>query len=246
MTPHWLESFDWQTGLEILSLDFIEPVYYDLGVQIRDRLTLKRLSRDALTGVLTGHPHNSPFPEGEDFYSAHLVPFLEWTGGALGRSGRKRLEFWVAYTVSTGIHNPWTFYEGIISTWAAIYRKTNRDEIGFATDPERIAGEVKVAGDLSAAEAVLQKQRRSALTDWDLSVFTKLGLLDVPKGSDFFPLVDAIELTITMHRFHTFWSWLLSFIGPKDLDAIASYAKDKAAQNKVHYVPPGDLPVLEA
>jgi hypothetical protein len=241
------DAVDWQTGLYVLSLDFIDPVYDELGVQIRQRETLKGLARDALTGLFTGYLANAnASAKGEDFYSAHVLPFLESSGRVFGLPGRQCVEYWVAYIVCSEGENPWVLYEDLMSSWAANYRKTGHDEIGFSTDVITIAGEVLLAGDLSVAEATLQQQRRRILTYWDLSIFTRLGLLEIPEGSDFFPLVDGILLMIAMHRFHIFWSWLLSFIGEGDLDAIGRYAKNKFEERKIPYVAPGDLPVLAA
>jgi hypothetical protein len=244
--PHCLESLDWRTGLDVLSLDFARPVYHDLGLPIGCEETLKGLARDALTGRLGEETILSARPLGDsaDYHSIHAVPFLECTSRIFGPSGRRRVEYWVAYTVCTENHNPWVLYNDVLSTWAAIYRTTNRDEIGFSADPATVAREVKAASDLSVPEAILRKQRQTVLTDWDLSLFSKLGLLEIPEGSDFFPLVDAIELMIAMHRFQTFWPWLLSFIGREDLAAIGSFAKIRARKRDMPYVSPEALPIL--
>jgi hypothetical protein len=243
----WLEGYEWVSGLKMLSLDFIHPVYGELGVGIRWEETLRGLARDTLRGRhLEGRPLLLKSGQSDDlseFYSIQVVALLDLLERALGRKSRLKLEHWVQYIACTENHNPWTVYEDLLTSWASIFRKTRKDEIGFSIDPALIAAELRLARDLDGPRELLSQQRKKFLTAWDFALFSELGLLDIPEGSEFFPFVDGILLAIGMAKFQDFWKWLVSFISSDDLEAVAVAVRKRAQDRDITYCDPARLPL---
>lgn len=245
----WLEARDWIYGLELLSLDFIDPVYEQLGIGVRFRNTLKGMARDTLAKRHTEEPAPCEILSPRDyliFHSAQVMPFLEMVERTLERGDTQRLHHWVRYIACTDDHNPWMLYEDVLSSWAAILRKTGKDSIGFEADSHLIAARLRAVTDCSEASEALARQRGSFLTAWDFPFFAERGLLEIPENSDFFPFVDGIELAIRMKNFQDFWQWLLLFAGPTDLRSVGRFASQCAHERHRSaystYVDPEMLP----
>jgi hypothetical protein len=241
------EVIDWINGIELLSLDFTRPVFSDLGVGVGVELgeTIRSLARDTLIGKYSGQ--KEPFELGswsdpEVTWTVWIAPFISAVERAIGSTERRKIEHWIRYTVCTEEdRNPWIVYDNVLSKWASIVRRTDVDPIGFSADAATIAREMKLICDVTEPTNLLAKQAARALTDWDLPRFARLGLFEIPHGSDFFPFVDAIILTIRMSRFQRFWLWLLSYLSPSDLELIASAASSLAKEEGVPYRHPGQL-----
>ena len=245
---NWSEGYRWQVGLETLSLDFIRPVYGELGVEIRCEETLRGLVRDTLKGrLLVDHPRLLKSPTSDDvsdFYTTQVPALLHVLETAFGQDSRLRLEHWIQYIAYSENDNPWTLYEDLLTSWASNFRKTGEDEIGLS-DPARIAAELRSARDLDAVTELLSRQSKKFLTDWDFPLFSDFGLLEIPEGSDYFPFVDGIVLAIGMRKFQDFWKWLVSFISAEELQAIAEAAKKRALNKDFAYCEPAKLPLRE-
>ncbi len=198
----WADGYQWRRGLEIVSLDFVRPVYGELGIGIRFQETLRGLARDTLQGRYT----ESDLPllpppssiETTDFYSTHVMPLLNTLERALGQRSRQQLEYWVHYIACSEGQNPWVLYDELMTSWSSAFRRTAKDGIGFSADPAVIAERMRLSRDLAGPRELLFRQRQKFLTDWDFPLFSELGLLEIPKDSEFFPFTDAILLAIGM------------------------------------------------
>lgn len=247
---HWLEAHDWLYGLDLLSLDFINPLYEALGIGVRHRETLKGMARDTRAGRHTELPVPREVQSPNDyliFFSAQVLPFFDMLERALGVKDKQRVQHWVRYVACTDDHNPWMLYEDALRGWAAILRKTGEDQIGFVADAESIAARLSDEMKIDDVDQILSRQRRSLLTDWDFPFFVKGGLLEIPGDSDFFPFVDGLHLAVEMNRFQRFWQWLISFIGSGDLQSIsrfaAAQAEDRHRSPYSTYIAPEELPL---
>ena len=244
MTQNWAESLSWRSVQRILSLDLSRAIYQELGTGIRCEETLRGLARDALTGRLGAEflTRDLARDAGPDFYWEQAVPFQEGIERALGRSARASLEHWARYVASTEANNPWTNYEDLFLSWASTFRRTGKDEIGFAIDASLVASELRSRTDLSDVEEILNRERRKPITDWDAACFERLEVYGHPGETDYLPYLAEIKLAIAMKRFQDFWRWLLSAIGPLDLQAIASAAQKRLASHEGAFSAPDQLP----
>ena len=247
-------AYHWRSRLEMLTLDFARPVYHELGIRVRCQEMLRGLARDTLEGRLSGDEGvrrlliGGQSCQGSDFYTAEALPFLSVLERALGLEARRAVEHWVDYVACSENYNPWTLYEDVLTSWASNFRRTGKDELGF-TDPATIEAQLRSFRDIRGSEEVLSKQRCRVLTEWDFPLFARHGLLEIQEGSDFFPFVDALALTILMNRFQDFWGWLLTFIDPVNLQAIAVLARqlaDAKRDSDVVYCDPSHLPYLKS
>jgi hypothetical protein len=230
--------------LELLSLDFIRPVYVDLGVGVEWQESLRGLARDALLGTLgSGPPRLQPLPHGESvsFFLATGQPFLDTFQRAFGPQPTERVRFWVEYVLCQEDCNPWVLYERLFARWQGTYRHTGVDEFGFQSEAPIVLSKLREV-DAPAASGRLAKQRNSALSEWDFKLFSKMGLLEIPEDSDFFPFVDAILLAISMRRFQHFWRWLASFAGSASVGSIAAAAERLATEKRMPPCDPSALP----
>lgn len=237
---------DWIEGLQILSLDFARPIYRHLGVGVASEETLRGIVRDALLGRLSGEDRPFDIDRGQDpdrTYAVWVGPFVAALVRALGEPNRARVEHWVRYVnCSAGTRNPWVNYKTLLSSWASVVRMTGVDQIGLATDPGSIAGSLKSAGDCSDIKLALASEAVRPLSQWDFPFFEKMGLRDIPSGSDYFPFVDGIQLTVRMARFQGFWPQFLAAIeSPDDVELIGSAVLELTKANNLAYCPPHDL-----
>jgi len=245
MTAPWKLGLAWRRGLQLLSLDFVRPVYEELGVGVACHETLRGLARDLLAGRCTTKRHPEPQSvEGLEAFCASEIPvFLQMLEGALGSSDQKKVVHWVRYVACTEDHNPWVPYQEFLLSWASAFRNKGKDEIGFSVDASTITLRLGLIGDLKRVEEVLCRRGRSFLTEWDFPLFKDLGLLEIPAGSHFFPFVDAILLAIDMRRFQVFWLWFISFVGQHDLQSVDAVLRKRSNDAGIPHCPPWELPL---
>ena len=241
------EVIDWIRGIEILSLDFARPVYGQLGVRIEYEETLRGLARDALVGRFSGQKVAFCLDSWKDpatTYAVWIVPFLAAVERSLGSNDRGRIIYWIKYVACNDERNPWMLYEQLLSSWASVFRRTGVDRFGLAAGAAAMAAEFQIAHNIDEPKDLLAKQKARFLTDWDLPRFTRLGLLEIPAGSEFFPFVDALILIIRMNRFQCFWRRLPSYVGSDDLERIGFAALQLAGENGIAYCTPEELTAL--
>ena len=187
------------------------------------RLARKRFERP---GPTAAWPKGT---DGETVVGGSLLlkgdAFVEVLVAAFGPSGFERLEYWVKYIACVEDHNPWIFYGDLFGSWASSMRMKGQDQIGFSIDPIRILKALTDSSDISDVETLLSSYKNRVLPDWDLILFSRRGLLEIPAGSDFFPFVDGILLSVRLVRLQKFWRRLLSTLAEVDMKSITTYAE---------------------
>jgi hypothetical protein len=239
-------DLDWRLGLEILSLDFTRSVYGDLGVGVACQETLRGMARDALLGLLesgTRGVRTLSAGEPESFFLVSAEPLLDIFRRAFGEGPSGRIKYWVEHVLCQENHNPWVLYERLFAGWASTLRRTGRDKLRLGNSAAAVQTKFLALGSSDAPERLL-KERRGFLSEWDFKLFSKMGLLEIPEGSDFFPYVDAILLAISMKKFQDFWRWLVPFLGPAGVASVAAAAERFATDRHVAFCAPGELPSL--
>lgn len=236
---------DWFKGLELISLDFARPVYHELGVGVHCEETLRGIVRDGLIGRYS--ENNEPLTvesisDRQRAYACCLLPFLTRAHLILGAGDFRRLEHWVAFVANKEARNPWVIYDDVFSSWASLFRRKGIDSFGLSNGAQTIAKQFQSASDVGAVTELLTRQTARFLSDWDFPRFDRLGLSEIPEGSDFFPFVDSLILTIRMNRFQHFWRWMLSVIEADDLGRIADAALKRSEAGGA-FCAPGELPL---
>ena len=243
MKPDWESGYRWQSGLSLLSLDFLRPVYRDLGLEIVREETLRGMARDALLWRL--RPPMPAQPQSREglavFFNSQVCTFLQMADTVLGDSAAAALSFWIDFVQYQENSNPWTQYFEAFLSWASDFRVRGVDSIGLSIDAGAVAEHLREYGSTEDARQILDARRASALTEWDFPLFKDLGLLEIPEGSDFFPFIDPAVLTIGMARFQRFWEWLISRATDQDIEAIDTFVNAKGRSAATH-VPPLGLP----
>lgn len=231
----YIEARRWLFATELLSLDFVRPVYGDLGLGVRFEESLRGILRDAFLGIY--EPSSAPVAAGSPdcVIAAHhknVVPALAKFGSVFGREQLERIHYWVHY-VHGRDENPWEPYEDYLSNWGRVVRREGRDTIGLSADSNMIARDLKAATSAADIESLLRARRSAVLSDWDRPLFEKRGLLDIPAGSDYFPFVDEICLSVRMHRFQNYFCHLVPVLAPGDCDAIENAVLSASAAGRV-------------
>ncbi|HLH16942.1 MAG TPA: hypothetical protein VKX45_06960 [Bryobacteraceae bacterium] len=239
------EARDWKSALEILSLDFARPVYRELGVGIQNEETIRGISRDALLGRYSLPESLEATPPPEVTTEEGVEPLLPAVARILGDKAARQLGYWVRYTACSESDNPWTEYERLFFAWAGTLRRLGRDDFRLTTDPAIVASQLHWMTNLESSKGILSRQRTKPLSDWDLPLFSRMGLFETPAGSDYFPYVDAIMLTIGLAQFQRFWLWLLPRLKPADLASIGLLAEQRA-HSKMRHTLPEELPLPDA
>lgn len=243
MTDGPVDVSYWRSALEILSVDLVRPLYPELGIRIAGEEELREAVRDALCGGPWVHtPSEGRFTLVPNFDLTSAVALKQRLDGNIGAGTATELDYWVRYVACTDDANPWALYEDLFEVWASSFRRSGHDRLGLSADAAAIEARYRLASDLERQTAVLGEQRVQPLSDWDAAVLVTHGLLEIPEGSDFFPLVDAVLLTIGMARFQDFWRWLVSLIGPADLGSIQAAVRKRAESKGVPYCPAAALP----
>ena len=242
MTDSPLELYYWRSALEILSVDIARPLYPELGIHIVGEEKLRKAVREALCGGPWMHPPSEcRFTLLPGLGPTSVAALMQRLDSDIGAGTAAELEYWVRYVACTDDENPWALYEDLFEVWASSLRRSGRDHFGLSADAAAIEARFRLASDRDRPTAVLDEQRAQPLSGWDAAVLTTDGL--IPEGSDFFPIVDAVLLTIGMARFQDFWQWLVSFIGPADLSSIQSAVRRRADGKGVPYCPAEALPL---
>ena len=236
MRPAAEERYSWQTGLEIISLDFVRPVYVRLGVDVLREEVLRGIARDFLAGRYSDDSSSV-----DD--TSELMRFIDRLTKMLGERDAGRFEFWIRYIVCTENTNPWTLYLDLFDVWASNFRKSGADGIGLSRDAASVEAALHSATDVSEAKAILERQRGIGLSEWDIIRCSRRGLLDIPKGADFFPFVDTILMATALAGFQRFWGWFISFVGPSDVQAVADFARRRSVDLSLRYCSPEELPL---
>jgi hypothetical protein len=240
------EAGAWMEAIELLSLDFARPVFSELGVGIVWEETLRGLARDALLGRVghrSGLFDTVSMGNADALNSTWRAAFLSVIDRAMGPEDRARVEHWVEHVAFAPTESPWSTYEELLSSWGANFRKTGNDRIGLGSDAGLIARDLKTTFDVREVEALLTKRASRFLTDWDLPRFKRLGLLEIPEGSDFFPFVDGMLLTIHRSRFQVFWRWLVSALSEEYLERVGAAALVQSRAQGVPFASPLELPL---
>jgi hypothetical protein len=246
MTLGWVDARDWVLGLEKLSLDFTRRVYSDLGVGVSLEESLRGMIRDTLLGRLALEPFAIRGPEGYlTAYVVHIEPFLSLLERALGPRDRRRLEHWIKFIACTDQHNPWMIYKDALSVWASTLARDGTDQIGLSVHSVDIAKRFEQVWNIDQAEGALTRARHLPLSEWDLEIFKKRGLLEIPPDSEFFPFIDDLTLAIGMKRFQEFWMWLLSFLNDSEFRRANVFIRNYAETRKRPSCPPEQLPLPE-
>ena len=228
-----------KSGLEIVSLDFVRPVFQRLGLRVQREETLRGVARD----VLAGRYPEAPAPE-FSIDQAQLAPFVSMLETMVGPKDAHSFEFWVRYVVDQETCNPWTLYENLFEVWASTFRTLGRDGIGLSADIKIIEAKFTSITNARDETIALERQRRMILSNWDIALCSEYGLREIPDSSDYFPFVDAVILTIAMAKFQEFWRWLVPFCGTDGMLAIGSAAKIWSEKQSVQYCPTEELPKM--
>lgn len=238
----WISGFDWLSSLELLSLDFIDPVFSDLGVGVSRVETLRGIVRDTLRGRLHDRELNrAGSPEQiASFYSVHVPAMLGVVERALDTDASASLGYWVSYVACTEDDNPWCSYQNMFESWASVLRRTGIDRIEFSGNPRMILSNFETMTCVEESRQKLISQKRRPLTEWDFPLFRERGLLDLPDGSDFFPFIDQAALVIAMNAFQNFGRWLKASLSEQDFLQIDAAMQARGAKPEVH---PWDLSV---
>ncbi len=233
-------------ALELLSLDFTRCVFGELGVGVSWEESLRGLARDALLGRLGTVGRAFDIESGNQPYETYLAwiaPFLSVLERAMGLDSRRNLEYWVKHVMCASERSPWHIYEEMFTSWAAHFRKTAKDSIGLEADPQVIVLELDRLLDIASVDDRLKKQAASFLSDWDIVRFRRLGVLEIPEGSDFFPFSDDLSLSVERHRFQVFWRWLTEHVSKTDIEAIGRAALGQKSPPQAPRVSPAELPL---
>ena len=215
----WGIAYDWFTSLELVSLDFVRPVFGELGLKLDSPSgdVIRATARESLREMARTDKHDV-----ELFYAQGVPRFLTTVARELGTDCRDRIVDWVRHTACTEECNPWIQCEAHIMTWASMFRRAGIDEVGFE-QPTSILLRLEFERDLTAVARQLEDQRQKPLSDWDLPLFIRRGLLEIPKESDYYPWVDGILLVIEMARFQRFWSWLVGNTGTNERTSLTAF-----------------------
>ncbi len=244
MTEDWRHGYNWLSGMELLSLDFLRPVYDDLGTGIGREETLRGLARDALLWHLNPGFHREPqSTEGmAAFFRYQVGALVQIAESALGEGAGQALAHWIQFVQCQESTNPWTKYQDLFLSWASKLRTTGVDAIGFSLGAAEVAERLRESVNAGRVRETLERRRSAFLTEWDFRLFKERGLLEIRDGSPFFPFVDAAILTVEMHRFQTFWMWLVSTATSQDLKAIDVFVRAREETDVAH-VAPWELPI---
>lgn len=240
----YFEARQWFIGAELLSLDFVRPVYGYLGVRVDFEESLRGIVRDALLGRYDERsaPLRARSPEETVIgYEKNILPALGGLAAAFGEDQLARLRYWVLYIRETD-DNPWSAYEGFLSRWASKVRRGEGDAVGFLRDATTIARELKAATAIEDVTGLLGSLRKEPLSVWDRPLFESRGLLDIPAGSDYFPFVDEICLCVRMNRFQEFFKHFAPSLSKGERDSLESVASRTAANERQVFTKINDLP----
>jgi hypothetical protein len=241
------EVFDWMRSIELLSLDYVRPVYGSLGVRIELEETLRGLARDTLLGRLAGEP--APFQldswsDPADTYRVWITPLLSAIERGLGRQPLLRLEHWVKYIVNAEEDNPWVVYEEFLRHWASEAQAEKSDRLGLSGQHAlEIEHELRLASEVDRERTLLRKQSSKPLSDWDFQHFVQMGLLEIPPDSDYWPLEGLTVMIIRRFRFQNFWRWLSVLLSPGEMDRLGAGVLEFATERNLCYSPPSKLPI---
>lgn len=245
MSEDWQLGYTWRRGMELLSLDFLRPAYVALGVGIPREETLRGLVRDGLLWHL--HPASHPQPGSTEglatFFRYQVRALREIAASALGSQGVQELTHWVQFVQSQEAANPWAAYFEAFLSWASNLRRTGIDVIGFTSDAAVIAQRLRDSGSSEGVRTTLDHRRGIPLSEWDFPLFKARGFLEIPAGSSFFPFIDEAILTVEMHNFQAFWSWLVSKAASQDMEAVDAFIRSKEPLGAPH-ISPWDLPAI--
>ena len=153
------EELDWMKGIEALSLDFVAPIYQDLGVGVDDEIELRRLARATLDGCYSGTSlafEVDSWPDSEIAKVVWIAPFIEVVRQTMGPRALDRLRHWVKYVYcSDEERNPWVAWEEFFSSWAAAVLKRGGDSTGRS---HSIAKTLRMTGEIKEIRAKLERQ----------------------------------------------------------------------------------------
>jgi hypothetical protein len=229
MMEDWELGYNWLKGLQLLSLDFLRPVYSSLGTGILREETLRGLARDALLWRLDSgcHPEPQSAPGMAAFYRYQVGALLQIAEPALGESAERALTHWIQFVQCQEDSNPWVRYQDAMLSWASHFRKTGIDSIGFSQDAAEIEKRLRQNVKAEEVRKILEQQSTRFLAEWDFPLFKDQGLLDVRDNSPFFPFVDSAVLVVEMHRFQLFWIGLIASVNNGEVRAIDAFVRGR-------------------
>ena len=237
----YAEAYNWVYGFELLSLDFVRPVYSHLGVGVPAEECLRTMLREAIAGKYAGGPPSAAPAWGDGVevaYPAHVVPCLANLSSTLGAEAVQRLRYWIRYVHGCD-DNPYARYHSFLSSWSSAVRRTGRDELLLSCDAMAVANRLPQVTGNDDIKAILEQAKLNPLSDWDRVLFDQCGLSEIPAGSDYFPYIDGICVTVSMNRFQPFFLEFCSGLGDRDRqaieDAVAAWI-EKAREQLSHPV----------
>jgi hypothetical protein len=231
---------------ELLSLDFVRPVFGDLGVGIRMEESLRGLIRDVLLGRFDSSLAVGPYNHGSVEVDAGKVAStgFDVVASTLGSVVRDHFEYWFLYIYRTD-GNPWEIYESFFSAWASRARQGAFDAIALIPDGVAVAQAFKEATTTADIRELVHRTRGEPLSSWDRRLFERRGLFSIPSNSDYFPFGDEISLCVRMTRFQQFFRRLISALQERDYKAIETAVAARLTDDPGSFVMISSLPKLQ-
>lgn len=193
-------NFDAWVAIEWLSLDRMLARYGSAGLFVSNPALVMMLSR----GVVQARLDAEKIDRRNEALLVDLDHYLESVSKTLGGDESRRLEHWIRYVHLVEVSNPWVPFKTMLGEWSAAYRGGGVDFLGFDCDPRWLADKHRLEVIEACPKGVAGPIRAEELSEWDASLFTRRGFLEIPAGSDFVPFEDDFELAARMHLVQKF------------------------------------------